>query len=771
MERPDFDEKTQRAETTVPAPMPDVQRLPSTEFREPIPDYDDEVDLRDYLEIILRRKWLVGTVVLVVFITTLIVSLALPPIFKGEARLEISPRGMKVTKFEDLAAVANQLQVREFMTTQVKLLQSRSLAERVIDKLNLLNHPVFNPKAADKAPEEDSVFRQWRHTIKEWFSFGKPSPENEALEQIQTEEGILKTFLANLQVKPERDTTIVNVAFSSTDPEVARDVTNALVQEFVSWQMDKKMQAAGAAKQQLEKQLEVARIRVEKAEEELNRFAQKAGIVSLDSRLNLVYRQLEEVNTALSVAESERVAAESLFQQAESTGAESLPAVMDNKVIQELRQQLAQATGQYEELKAIFMDEYPKVKVLKAKMEEIQRKIDTEQRRIVQALENSYQAALKKEKSLRRAAEEKKALALELNEKATQYKILSREVETSKQIFQSLLERSKEIDANVGAEISNIQVVDYASLPLQPYKPRVKLNLLLALIVGLMGGVGLAFFLEYLDNTVKRIDEISDRFGIPVLGVIPMAEAEEAKRLDWLAHESPRSNFSEAVRTAKVSIQLSQSADTALKSIVLTSTQPGEGKSTLVSNLALAFAVEEKVIIIDADMRRPRLHKTFSPNGKEQGLSQYLTGLCDAKAILHKTDVPNLFFIPSGPLPPNPAELLSSSRMRKLLEGLGKHFDRILIDAPPFAGFADVLVLGHQASGVILVSTVGQTHRDALRIFRKSLLNIRANLLGTLVNKLDVQHHYGYHYKYYKYYHYGYMYRYGDEHKALPKEG
>ena len=769
MERADFDEKTPRSETTVPARVQDAERLPSTEFREPIPDYDEEVDLRDYLEIILRRKWLVGTVVLVVFVTTLIVTLALTPIFKAQARLEISPRGLKVTKFEDLTAVANQLQVREFMTTQVKLLQSRSLAERVIDKLHLLHHPVFNPKAAEEAPQEDGVLRQWRRTLKEWLSFGKPSSESEALEQMQTEQAVFKTFLDNLQVTPERDTTIVNVAFSSKDPEVARDVTNALVQEFVSWQMDKKMQAAGAAKQQLEKQLELARVRVEKAEEDLNRFAQKAGIVSLDSRLNLVYRQLEEVNTALSVAESERVAAESLFRQAQSAGAESLPAVMDNRVIQELRRQLAEATGQYEELKAIFMDEYPKVKVLKARMEEIQRKIDTEQKRIVQALENTYQAAVTKEKTLQRAAEEKKALALELNEKATQYKILSREVETSKEIFQSLLERSKEIDANVGAEISNIHVVDYASLPLHPYKPRVKLNLLLALIVGLMGGVGLAFFLEYLDNTVKRIDEISDRFRIPVLGVIPMADAEEAKRLDWLAHESPRSTFSEAVRTAKVSIQLSQSADTALKSIVLTSTEVGEGKTTLVTNLGLCFAAEEKVIIIDADMRKPRLHKIFSLNGKDQGLSQYLTGLCDAKAIIHKTDVPNLFFIPAGPIPPNPAELLSSSRMRKLLETLGKHFDRILIDAPPFAGFADVLVLGHQASGVILVSTLGKTHRDALRIFRKSLLNIRANLLGTVINKLDVQHHYGYYYKYYKYYHYGYMYRYGEDHKALPE--
>ncbi len=745
-------------EAQLPA-MVTESRLPSTEFREPVPDLDESVDLRDYVEIILRRKWLVATVLLVVFITTLIVSLAMTPIFKAEARLEVSPQDVKVTKFEDI--VANKLQTREFIQTQVKLLQSQSLAQRVIDRLQLESHPAFNPKSDG----QDEGFKAWKQKIREWLSFKKN--EDETLERLRTQKTVLALFNENLSVQPERDTTIIKIAFTSKDPEVARDAANALVQEFVSWQMDKKLDAATSAKQQLEKQLEAARIQLEKSEEAMNSFAQKSGIVSLDSRLNLVYRQLEEVNSALAAAESERIAAESVYRQAVTAGPDSLPAVIDNKVIQELRKNYIEYQGQYEELKAVYKDEYPQVKILRAKMTEIQQKIEAEQRRIVQSLEHSYLTALKKEQALRAAAEEKKAQAMELNEKATQYKILAREVETNKQIFQSLLERSKEIDANVGAEISNIQVVDYALLPLEPYKPKVRLNLLLALAVGLMLGVGSAFMLEYFDNTVKRIDEISDRFNIPVLGVIPEADLREAAQLDLLVREQPRSSFSESVRTAKVSIQLSNSGDRPLKSIVITSTTAGEGKSTLATNLALAFVSEERVLIMDADLRRPRLHKLFSQNGKDKGLSQFLTGMCDAKDIIQKTDIPNLFFIPSGPIPPNPAELLASSRMRKLLEKLNGYFDRIIIDAPPFAGFADVLVLGNHADGVILLSTLGVTHREALRIFRKSLLNVRANLLGTIVNRLDVWHHYGYYYKYYKYYHYAY--RYGDEKQALPE--
>lgn len=752
---------------------PPGANLPATEVREAVPDFDESADLRTYLEIVMRHKWLVLTFLVGVFVTTLIVSLSMQPVFKANGKIEVSLRSPKVTKFEDV--MATQLQTREFMQTQVKLLQSESLTRRVIEKLQLDKNPVFNP-AVDQEDSSGGFMQALKAAVKSWIPLGSREEEADpALARLQLEKSMEVKFTKSLEVQPERDTALISLAFSSTDAALARDIVNALLQEFISWEMDKRIDAAGAAKQQLEKQLEVARIQLESAESSLNKFAQKAGIVSLESNLNLVYRQLEEINKAYAAAEADRIAKESLASEAAKGNISSLPLTVENALIQQLRQEHAKLTAEYQDQLSTFKDDYPKMKNLRARIQDVEKRIRIEEMRILDSIKSDYFAALKKEQTLKEEAETKKIRALELNDRAIQYKVLQREVETSKLIHSSLLERSKEIDANVGTELGKIQVVDYAALPLTPYKPNVRLNLLLAIVVGLMGGVGLAFFMEYLDNTVKRIDEISDRFRIPVLGVLPMADAEELADLDYIVRTKPKSSFAESIRTAKVSIQLSSSTDEPPKSFLITSTTMGEGKSTISANLAQAFATaEERVIIVDADMRRPRLHKIFNGNGvpsvRRRGLSQYLTGLCKIEEIIQRTEVPNLCFVSAGPIPPNPAELLASSRMKQFLEKISRHFDRVIVDSPPAAGFADVLVLSNCVDGVILVSTLGQTHRDALRIFRRSIFNVRGHLLGAIVNKLDISHRYGgYYYKYYNYYHYYYHPNRGDDAEKLPE--
>ncbi len=765
-----------------PAPV-SVTHLPATELRESPPDFEDSADLRDYLEVVLRRKWLVLTFLVGVFITTLVLSLSMQPIFKATGRVELSIRAPKVTKFQDVDAVG-QIQTRELMQTHVKLLQSESLARRVMEKLHLEENPAFNAVIAEeKKKAEGGMLQKWRISIgeqirsvksgiKELLQIGSTT-EDPTFARLLLQKSVLDQFTRDLEVTPERDTTIISLSFNSIDGALSRDIINALVQEFIDWQVDKKIDAAGSAKRQLEKQIEVARIQLESAENNLNIFAQKAGIVSLDANLNLIYRQLQETNAALAAAETDRIAKEATYNQAVKGNMSSIPLVLNNELIQKLREEHVKVMAAYQELGETFKEDYPKVKSLKARMDDIDKKISGAEARILESLKMEYSAAQKREEALKSEAETKKASAMALNDRATQYKILAREVETSKMIHQSLLERSKEIDANVGTELGNIQVVDYAALPLKPYKPNVKLNLFLSIVVGLMGGVGLAFFLEYLDNTVKRIDEISDRFQIPVLGVLPVAAPEEVRDLDFLVRLKPKSSFSESMRTAKVSIQLSSYMEHPPRSIMITSTTAGEGKSTISCNLAQAFcSAEERVVLIDADLRKPRLHKVFNGNGAGgKGLSQLLSGMCDVDEAVRETDVPNLFFITAGPVPPNPAELLASARMRHVLDELSTRFDKVIIDAPPAAGFADVLVIGNYVDGVILVSTLGQTHREALRIFRRSLANVRGHLMGTIVNKLNLGNHYGgYYYKYYKYYHYYYQQAYHDAPEGLPEE-
>mgnify|MGYP000875691211 FL=1 len=748
-----------------PMPVSGAQP-PSAEVRDYLPEFEEAVDLRDYLDIIFRRKWLILTFMVCVFITTLIVTFSMKPVYKADGRLEFALQDAKVTKFEDV--MASQLQTREFMQTQVQLLKSPSLAQRVIDKLQLEKHLLDD--GADGGKE--GLFHSWKRMIKKSL-LGRPADGqlDEEFDAMLREKDTEEAFSERLDIQPQRDTTIIGISFNFTDPALVRDVVNTLIQEFIGWRMDSKIDSASTAKQQLEKQVQIARIQVEKSEAALNDFAHKAGIVSLEPRLNAVYRQLEETNSALAEARTRRISKEAAYQEVQDGDVSSLPKVVDSELIHDLRKSLVELLAEYEELSATFKEDYPKVKTLSAKMQDVEKKIAGEEQRIANAIKKDYLTSLKEEEALAKDAEDKKQMALALNDQATQYKILEREVETNKEIHQSLMQRFKEIDANVGTDISNIHIIDYATLPLLPYKPRILLNLALAIVVGLIGGVGLAFLLEYMDNTIKRLDEISDRFRISLLGVLPQVTTDETTELDYMVSTKPKSSFSEAIRTTKVSIQLSSSLEKPPKLILITSTSAGEGKSTTACNLAQAFAAsEEKVIILDCDLRKPRLHRVFGPNGKSKGLSQFLSGMCEQEAIVRDTRVPGLDFISAGPVPPNPAELLASSRMRKLLKALSEQYDRVIVDGPPAAGFADVLVLGNHVDGVILVSTLGQTHREALRVFRRSIHNVNGRLLGCIVNKFNVTYRYGnYYYKYYKYYHYSYK-PYGDNVDQLTVE-
>jgi polysaccharide biosynthesis transport protein len=736
--------------------------VPSVEMAPRVPEFEDSANLRDYFDIILRRKWLVLSIVLVSVLTTLIVSYSMQPLYKAKGKIELSVQAPRVTKFED--TLGSQLQTREFIQTQFKLLQSESLADRVIERLQLDTSPAFH--APVKTEGEESTFTRIRQFFRNIFksfsdSQGQEQQEDLQLTQLRLRKSTESKFAKSLQVQPERDTTLISLAFISPDAVVSRDVLNALIQEFISWQVDKKIDSSVSAKKQLEKQIDLARIQLEKAETNLNDFARKAGIVSLSSNLNLIYSQLEETNKAFAAAQTERLHKEAVYDQSRE-GTESIPAIVENLMIQKLRTDHNALAAEYKESSVTFKDDYPKLQNLKAKMQDIERQIKNEENRFLESIKTDYLTALKREEVLKQDTESKKALAMELNDRATQYKILEREVETNKLIHQSLFERSRELDARVGTELGSVQVVDYATRPLKPYTPDIPFNLLIALLAGTICGTGLAFLLEHLDNTIKRIDEISDRFHVPVLGVLPFIQADELQDISNLVHLRPTSGFSEAIRTAKVSIQLSSSFDQPPKLLLMTSTTAGEGKSTIAANLVQAFASEEKVLLIDADLRKPSLHRLFSASGnggsrgeKRKGLSNFLTGTSGARELIRESGVKNLQVIFAGPIPPNPAELLASNRMRQLLEAVYKHYDRIIIDAPPATGFADALILGHYADGVILVSTLGQTHREALRIFRKNLINVGGRLIGSIVNKLNVSSHYGgYYYKYYRYYKY-----------------
>ena len=713
------------------------QHLPSVEVRELVPEIQDEIDLRDLLDILIRRKWAVVTVLLFCFFTVAVITFSMTPQFKARGSLKVSAQASNLTKFDTLEGSA--LKSIEFQQTQVNLLQSEQLAGRVVDLLELENSKVFNPTAGE-APEEVYT-KGLLASIKDFVRAEETQdsvtllPED-AQQQILLN-NILESFKRRFKVNPIRNSELIEITFETPDPQLSADITNAIMDEFINMHMDGKLQAARDASRFLDKQILAAQMKLEKSELELQEFARKIEVVSLDPKLNMVLRQMEELNDALAKAGAHRIKMEARYQQTLGMDGGDLAQVLRSELIQNLKNQYAVLKAEYEDLGTTFKPGYPKMLQIKARMDELTQRIADEKNQILNSIKNDYESALKTEQYFEARAREQEQRSLDLEKKATQYKIYDREVETSKSIYQSLLQRSKEIEATVGAAVTNIQVVDSARPPLYPCKPRVALNLLLGLAVGLVAGIGTAFLFEYFDNTIKHPDELTDRFQIPVLGLIPFDKESVADRNNMAMKffSDPRSPVAEAFRTTMTSVRLCV-ADDPPKTILITSILPGAGKSSLSCNSCFSYLAEDETcLLIDADLRKPSLHKVLKRGEKGKGLSSVLSGMAKLSDVITKTEYEGLDIISSGPLPPNPAELLSSKRMRQLLAIVAKNYDRVIIDGPPYQGFAEILVLSNMVDGVILISVEGDTPREGVKYFRQSVTNVGGRILGAIINK------------------------------------
>ena len=746
--------------------------LPSTFVRETMPSMqEEEIHLRDYLDVIIRRKWVVLITILITFSTVAIFTFAQTPLFLATGMIKTSPTARNVTNFQSMEE--SFLKAQEYISTQVKLLQSESLLQNLIKVMDLPNNEAFTGKKADAA---SGGFLS--NTIRAIFSLKdmvknliRPQLESEAslmMNQDIADQIALDQYLGRvrgaLKVKPIKDTQLIEISIEHANAKLAADMVNNMMELFLQTNMQSQLDTLQSAEVFLDKQIDAAKIKLEKSEKELNEFARQTGIISLDSKLNLIMRQLEEINAALSQAVTVRISKEALYRQSEREGGESLPVVMNNELMNELKKQYGVLQAEYQQLSTVFKDEYPKVKKIKAQMEEVQNNYHQELQRVVDSIRIEYEAALENEQRLQKNAESQKQLAIELNDKATQYKILEREVLSNKEVYNSLLTRSKEISATVGSDSGHIEVIDTARPPLAPYKPKVSRNLLLGILLGTFGGVGLAFLLEYMDNTIKNPDEFTQRYRIPVLGMIPFIDhdAEEDRDLAFKVYTDPKSPLSEAIRTTMFSIELSTS-ELPPRAILLTSVLPDVGKSTLSTNFCLSLlSTDAKVLLIDTDLRKPSLHNIFDIKDNSVGLSSFLAGTSELKDIVRKTAYNNFFFIPSGPIPPNPPELLASSKMRNFIATAAKQFDYIIIDTPPFHGFAEILILSSMVDGVILVSELNKTPREGVEYFKKAVSNVGGRILGVLINKAGkgaggYRYYGGYNYNY------QYSYKYGDK--------
>ncbi|MGB9835398.1 MAG: GumC family protein [Candidatus Saccharicenans sp.] len=712
-----------------------------------------EIDLRKYIDVLFRRRWTIISITMMAVAIALLISFTMRPRYtaRGMVMIEKEPN---ILSFEDIFQIETFRD--DYFQTQYKLLQSRSLAERTIDKLNLWGREEFSGKREVSAEEiKNPVFKQ----------------------------KVIDRFLSRLEVKPVRMTRLVEVSFTSYDPALASDCVNALFDAFVDMNIEAKSEATEQASEFLAQQINELKKEISQKEQELQRYGQEKDIVILSDKETTIIEKLGEINRALTEAQIDRVRKESYYNEIKNASPDFIPEAMNNPLIQRLREDYIKLSREYSKMQEKFQPDYPEMQRLKAELDTARDMLKNETESLVKAAYSEYQAALKKEKSLQELFDRQKEEAFKINSSAILYNSLKIEIENRKNLLESLLKRQSETGLTArlkGLRTSNIRIVDRADIPVRPSSPKKLRNLLLALFLGLFGGVGLALGLEYLDNTVKSVEDVERYTGLPALGVVPAfdsdsraygyyysyssrKEGEKGKdgkakqkeprpeNIELIVYHAPESALAEAYRSLRTALLLS-GPQAHLKKIQVTSPLQGEGKSSTISNLAVSLAqMGRRVLLIDADLRRPRQHRLFNVKNHD-GLTNYLALDLPPDKLVKETMVPNLFLVNSGPIPPNPAELLSTEKMSQLLEEMSRRYDFLLIDTPPVLAVTDAQVVGKMVDGLVLVVQAERTPREALRQTRELLDLLKIKTLGVVVNCFDLDSRGYYYRRYYKHY-------------------
>ena len=739
--------------------------------------YSEDINLvegnqiRDYLDIILRRKWLIILSLAILLVTSAISTLLQTPLYKATAVIEITPETQKITSFQkELEFGLQTWDLREFYETHYRLIKSKSLAKSVIERLNLSSKEVEPKQDNDAKVNFLSFIKQTVSEIvlgkKETPKKNNFDPRKDAIEKRELENSLASAFSGGIIVTPDRKSRLANISYVDADSAYAANAVNTLVDEYVKWTIRRRHDSTKAAREFLSEQLKSAKANLERSEEELTKFAKSVDVVSLDKDLNLVYKQLAQLNEAYAKSETERISKQALYQQSLNGNFEYFPQAVEDEYFQDLNVKYAEVKSEYNNKSTIYGPNYPEIKQLRAQMGAIESEISKKKRQIGRSIKTDYEAALKKEEKLKSRTEEQNKRAALLNEKAIQYNILEREVDSNKSIYESLLQRLKETEITSAVETTNVHIVDYASIPISPFQPNLQSNLLKAGFLGLLIGLLLAFLIEHFDNAIRDDDEIKNKFPMPFLGSIPLSELEKNQpELEKISYVNPRSIISEAFRVVRTSIMYSF-PDSPPKSLLVTSSQPLEGKTTSASNLALSMTQSgNSVVLVDADLRKPRVHKIYL-NGTRNGhgLSNYLIGQSDLEKIIHETKYKNLSIIPAGSIPPNPAELLGSKKMLSLINDLIEKYDYVILDGAPVSGFADSRLLSRLVDGVLLVTSIGITQRSTLRNVIEDITSVGGRIVGTIVNRISSKRgKYGYNYYYY------YTDETGNETKKIPK--
>jgi len=715
-----------------------------------------ESTLREYLRVLIKRKWLVIGCVAGIFAMVAIASLRQTPVYEAVGQIVVNKADSNLITFKDSMPVVDYYDQSD-LDTEVRILQSDLLALQVVRQLNLEKRPEFGGHPEQKQP-------------------------NLVADPLQNDSNrtsaLLGAFRSNLHVTLIPNTRIIEIHYNSTDPQLAASSVNTLAATYVEQNFKTKFESTMQASDWLSKQLVDLQMKVETSQEKLVRYQKEHEILGIDEKQNITTEKLDELNKEMTTAESDRMQKEAVYRQTQSSDPDVVASAIiadaagsaGASLLDKLREQQATLRIQIAELSTQLGPSYPKVAQLNNQVKEIDREVQTEVNKAVDHLRGEYQAALQRETMLREAFEKQKQEANKLNESSIEYSLLKRDVDSNRTLYEGLLEKLKEAGVTAGLRSNNFRIINAARVPTTPSEPNIPRNLAFALVLGIISGVGLAFLLENMDNTVRTPEQAQAISGLPSLGMIPLGSksgnrgpsgarltlTSSKEAVEMVTQVRPQSQMAESYRALRTSLLLSN-LGAPPKVVMVTSARPQEGKTTTSINTAIVLAQKGvRVLLVDADLRRPSVHKTLGM-GPRSGLSNVLTGTATLQQTVTTSPVlTNLFILPAGSPPPNPAELLASSHMRDLLVELREQYDHIVIDTPPTLSVTDAVVLSPRADATILVIRSGQTTKQALRRSRDILMQVNAHVAGVLLNAVDLTSpDYYYYYEYQgKYGHY-----------------
>ncbi len=703
--------------------------------------------LLQYWQIALRWRWVIGGIIAGALILGLVLTLLMSPRYTARAQIEISREQKNVTSVEGLES-ADSGRDLEFYATQYALLKADSLAQRVARKLNLAERPAFFAAHGAEMPGAEGALGN---------AGGNSAASRDARQRLA-----VQLLLGNVDIAPIRGSSLVDILYTSRDPALSAEISNAWIQQFIAATMDREFSSTADARRFLEQRLATLRARLEQSERELVTYAAQRDIVQLNTIRNadgdtqmqrtLASADLEALNSALAAARAERVAAESRASMS-GGGAGASPEALSNPAINSLRQRRAEVAAEYAKLLVQFEPGYPGARALKSEIDALDAAINRETDRVSGSRAKAYTEALQQERELESQVNALKARLDRQQRDSIQLNIYQREADTNRQLYDALLQRYKEIGVAGTVGASNIAVVDVAQVPTKPSAPNLMLNLALALLAGTVIAAAVTVGLEQIDEGIRHPSDVRQKLGLPLLGNVPMATGDPVEEL-----ADPKSHLAEAYFSTRSTLAFATSHGLP-RSFTVTSTRSGEGKSTSAFALAATIGRTGKsVLLVDGDMRSPSVHK-FMGVDNAAGLSNLLTGDDDFARLVQPTGFKGLSAMVAGPAPPSAAELLSTDRMHLIIQKLLAHFDHVVIDSPPVLGLTDAPLLGRAVEGCVFVI---EAEGAAVRAIRSSLDRMRMvdnHIYGAIVTKIDQrQHGYGYGYGY----GYGHSYGYGQ---------